>query len=66
MCFEIIVVQENIYSFFLRYLFIFALNFTFYVIIFYTCLSLIYSHHQGFSNRDTIIDYVNMYLVKTN
>ena len=24
------------------------------------------SHHQGFSNRDTIIGQVNMYLLKTN
>ena len=25
-----------------------------------------YSDHQGFSNRDTIIGHVNMYLVKAN
>ena len=57
---------RKIYGFFLWHLLFFAMAFNFYVSFFIPLYHYFYSHYQGFSNRDTIIRHVLMYLVKTN
>ena len=59
----IIVVQENIWIIFVTLIFCIDLYFLCEYFFIPLC-HYFYSHHQGFSNRDTIIGHVNMHLLK--
>ena len=63
-CFAIIFVQENIWILFVTLTYLCTDLYYLYEYFFIPHCHQYYFHHQGFSNRDTIIGHVNMCLVK--
>ena len=64
-CFAVIVVQENIWIIFVTLTYLCTDLYFLCEYFFLPLCHKFYFHHQIFSNRDTIIGHVNMYLVKT-